>query len=377
MEDRSRINRRDFLRMAGVAGIVLVGSACAPAAVPPTAAPTKAPAAAAPTAAAPGAATAKPAVMKPEEARAQLYELAKKEGQVMAYSTGTSAEMESYRKVFTKTYPGVQLNEYMGTGEQIAEKMLTEFRAGKVTADFVLIPLEQWAVVLKAGVVEKWDPPERPNFPPDAPDPDGFYINEQAVIHVISYNTQIISAADAPKSYADLLKPVFKGKLGIEQAAYSWLAQRSQIWGKDKAAEYAKNLAAQQPKFVSGHTTLADAVVSGEVPVAVNVYQHRVEQQKAKGAPVAWVTDSPTGCEPNSTGIPKGAPHPNAGRLFLDWRLSVEGQTVTLKDLSRYPTRLGMTIPPELQVKVAIPTMETALGTQAYGPIFKQIFGLV
>ncbi|MDP2660850.1 MAG: extracellular solute-binding protein, partial [Dehalococcoidia bacterium] len=370
MEDRSRINRRDFLRMAGLAGIVLAGSACAPAAVPPTAAPTKAPAVAAPATAAPAAATAKPAApaaIKPEDARAQLYELAKKEGQVMAYSTGTSAEMESYRKVFAKAYPGITVNEYMGTGEQIAEKMLTEFKAGKVTCDFVLIPLEQWAVILKGGLAEKWDPPEKPNYPLEALDPGGFYVTEQTVLHVIEYNTQLISAADAPKSYEDLLKPVFKGKLGIEQSAYSWFAQRAQIWGKDKATEYLKKLAAQQPKFVSGHTTLADAVVSGEVPVAVNVYQHRVEQQKAKGAPVAWAADQPTGAEPNSTGIAKGAPHPNAGKLFLDWRLTEEGQNVTLKDLSRYPMRTGMAIPPALQVKVALPTMETALGTQSFG----------
>ncbi len=378
MEDRSRINRRDFLRMAGMAGIVLAGSACAPAAVPPTAAPTKAPAPTTASAAtAKPAATTAPAALKPGEMRAQLYELAKKEGQVVVYSSGTSADIEDYGKVFSKTYPGIEIKEFVGTAEQAAQKMLTEFSAGKVNADLVVITLEQWAMVIKAGAVEKWDPPERPNFPAEAIDPGGFYITEQTAVHVMEYNTQLVGPADAPKSYADLLKPFFKGKLGVEQAAYSWLAQRAQIWGKDKALEYAKNLAAQQPKFISGNTALSDAVGSGEVYAALNVYQHRVEDQKKKGSPVQWVADQPTGAESVASGLTKGAPHPNAGKLFYDWRLSEEGQKVTLDGLSRYPTRTGMPIPGPLQVKVALPTMETALGTPAYGVLFKQIFGLI
>ncbi len=369
---KSRIDRREFLRLAGIAGVGLIGAACAPAA-PPTPTPTKAPAAA--TAKPAGAAS--PAALKPEEVRAQLYEAAKKEGQLLLYTTGTSKEVDEYRKVFSKTYPGIEIKDYAGTAEQNIEKMLTEFKAGKVSADTVLFPLEQWVIALREGLIEKWQGPEAANFPPDAVDPNGYYVVSEAVIHVISYNTKSVPAADAPKNYEDLLKPVFKGKLGLEQSAISWFTQRMKIWGKDKAVDYAKRLMAQQPKFVNGHTTLADAVVSGEVWAAVNVYQHRVEQQKATGAPVNWVADEPTGVEPNSVGVPKGAPHPNAGKLFTDWRLTTEGQEVTLKALSRYPMRKGVAIPPALQVKVAVPSLETAGEIQGNSKLFKEIFGLI
>lgn len=372
--EKSRIDRREFLRLAGIAGAGLVGAACAPAAAPPTPTPTKAPAAAAPTA---GAAAPKAAPPKPEEVRAQLYEAAKKEGQVVVYTTGTTKEVDEYRKVFSKTYPGIEIKEYAGTAEQILEKMLTESKAGRVNADFVLFPLEQWAQAIKEGIVEKWQPPESVNLAPDALDPNNFYYVSEAVIHVISYNTQMVPAAEAPKSYQDLLKPVFKGKLGLEKQAYSWFTQRIKIWGKDKTIEYCKKLAEQQPKFISGHTTLADAVVSGEVWAAVNVYQHRVEQQKATGAPVKWAADEPTGVEPNSIGTPKGAPHPNAGKLFTDWRLTEEGQMVTLKALSRYPMRKGIAIPAELQVKVAVPSLETAQEIPSNAKQFRDIFGLI
>ncbi|MDO8688637.1 MAG: extracellular solute-binding protein [Dehalococcoidia bacterium] len=373
------INRREFMRLAGIAGIGLAGMACAPAALAPTiiAAPTKAPAAdaAKPTAAA--APTAPPAALKPEQVRAQLYEAAKKEGQVVVYATGTSADMEFYRKGFSQAYPGIEIKEWMGTNEQILEKMTTEFKAGKVNADQVMLPLDSWLIVKQTGIGENWKAPESVNFPAGGVDPDGLYVLENAAVHVISYNTQSVPAAEAPKSYDDLLKPYFKGKLGLEQAAVSWFTQRIAIWGKDKTVDYCKKLAAQNLKYISGHTTLADAVVSGEIQVAVNVYQHRVEQQKAKGAPVKWAVDEPAGLEPNCLGLAKNSPHPNAGKLFLDWRLSEQGALITYRDLQRYPTRNGAALPPEMKVKLQFPTMQTSEQTAGNTALFKQIFGLI
>ena len=368
----SRMVRREFIRLAGLAGIGLVGAACAPGATP-TPTPTKAPAAATPK----PAAAASPAALSPEQARAQLYEAAKKEGQVILYTTGTSKDVEEYRKVFSKTYPGIEIKEWAGTGEQIAEKLLTEFKTGRVNADTIRMPVEQWAVALKEGLAEKWDHPERINFPPDAVDPTGHYVVVEAVIHVMSYNTQLVPAADAPKTYEDLLKPVFKGKLGLEQEAYSWFTQRMKIWGRDRAIDYARKLAAQQPRFIKGHTALADAVVSGEVWSAVNVYQHRVEDQKAKGAPVKWVADEPTTAEPTSVGVAKGAPHPNAGKLLSDWMLSKEGQDVSFGTLKRYSLRKGLSMPAELQVKTVVPSPETMAEIPNNAKLFKEIFGLI
>ncbi len=373
MKDKGRIDRREFLRLVGAAGAALAASACAPAAAPPTPAPTKAPAAATPR---PGA-TPSPVALKPEEVRAQLFEAAKKEGQVVIYSTGTTRDVDTYRKVFSKSYPGIEIREFVGTAEQIIEKLVSEFRAGRVNADFFMISPELWTIALKEGLAEKWDPPEKLNFPLEAVDPNGYWVAEQAVIHVISYNTQVVPAADAPKNYQDLLKPVFKGKLGLEREAYGWFTQRMKVWGREKGIDYARKLAAQQPQFIKGHTALADAVVSGEVWAAVNVYQHRVEDQKARGAPVRWVVEDPTGSEPITIGLTKGAPHPNAGKLFMDWRLSPEGQEVTFKELKRYPTRKGMSIPPELKVNMYIPTVEVTMEVLENAKLFKEIFGLV
>lgn len=376
MKDRSKIDRREFLRIAGLAGIGLIGASCAPAAAPATPTPTKVPQAAPPATAKPAGAPS-PAALKPEELRAQLYEAAKKEGQVVLYSTGTSKDVDVFRQAFSKRYPGVEIKDWTGTGEQIAEKMLTEFKAGKVSADTFRLPLENMLAVQKEGAAEKWDPPERVNFPPDAVDVNGSYVVVEAVVHVMSYNTSLVPAADAPKNLQDLLKPAFKGKLGLEQEAFSWFTQRIKLWGRDKAIDYAKKLAAQGPRFIKGHTALADAVVSGEIWAAVNVYQHRVEEQKAKGAPVRWVADEPTAAEPTGAGIAKNAPHPNAARLYCDWMLSKEGQDVSFQTLKRYSLRKDASVPPELRVSVVVPSTETIAEIPGNGKLFKEIFGLI
>ncbi len=365
----SRIGRREFLRLAGIAGAALVGAACAPAASP----------ASTPTKAAGQAGTgsvARPPGSRPEEVRAELYEAAKKEGQLVFYATGTAKEVDEYRKVFSKTYPGIELKDFTSNAQGLYDKLLPEFKAGRVNADCVLTNLDQWVPTLKEGFMEKWQGPEASNFPAEAMGPTGHYVISEVVVHVISYNTKLVPAADAPKNYEDLLKPIFKGRLGLEQNGYGWLTSRMSIWGREKALDYARRLATQRPTLISGYTTLADAVVSGEVWAAVNVYQHRVEQQKATGAPVEWAADNPTSSEGQGIGVTKGAPHPNAGKLFADWRLTAEAQQITL-NAGRYPVRKGMVIPQALQVNLVLPTLEIAAEVPNNVAIFKEIFGMV
>lgn len=356
------VNRRDFLKKAGLAGIALVGAACAPAASQPTPAPKSG-------------ATPAAAALTAEQIRAQLYEAAKKEREIMIYGPPT---YKPFLDAFAKAYPGIEIKDFAGSGEAVLEKLLTELKAGKVLADAFSIPLEQWVVAHEQGLGEKWDQPEKDAFPPDAIDPKGIYMVETAVVHVISYNTRLVPAGQAPKNYQDLLNPIFKGKLGLEREGYSWFTQRMAVWGKDKAVEYAKKLAGQAPiVFIKGHPALLDAVVRGEVWAAVNTYLHQVVPQKEKGAPVDFVAEDPTGAEPMGVAVAKGTPHPNAAKLFVAHRLSQKGQEVG-RDLLWYPPRKDVTPHAELQkIRVALPSVETSVQTRQNAPLFKEIFGLV
>jgi len=77
-----------------------------------------------------------------------------------------------------------------------------------------------------------------------------------------------------------------------------------------------------------GHTLLTQLVVSGEIPLALTIYNYKAEQLKNKGAPIDWFTIGPAIARPNGVGVLKKAPHPHAAVLFYDFEISPEGQKI-------------------------------------------------
>src|SRR5438045_9534097 len=67
-------------------------------------------------------------------------------------------------------------------------------------------------------------------------------------------------------------------------------------------------------------------VISGEVPLALNLYNYMPEQAKQKGAPIDWFALEPAVARMSGVGIARRAPHPNAALLFYDFMLSTEAQ---------------------------------------------------
>lgn len=322
---RRGIDRREFLRIAGIIAAGVGLAACSPAATP-TATPTKAPAAASPAAQAPAATP--PA--SDADAAAKLYEAAKKEGQVMAYANGTSQEWDELAAAFEKKYPGIKANGFAGTSEAIRDKISTEIRAGRPVADLIARDaFENAGPLLEMGALEKYSSPELKNFDSKYIDPDGRWALSSYYVYVLEYNTDQIKKEQAPKSYADLLKPEYKGKLGLEANAIPFFSYMLRIMGKDKGLEYMRKLGEQKPRLISGHTNLHKLVVSGEIPIPVYMYNFRPIPDKEKGAPIEWLAPAEqTPAASLYTGVIKNAPHPNAGRLLVDFMFSPEAAKV-------------------------------------------------
>ena len=131
-----------------------------------------------------------------------------------------------------------------------------------------------------------------------------------------------------PKTYRDLLDPRWKGKLGIEAKDQDWFASvADEIGGEEDGVEFFRQLAAANGISVRlGHTLLNNMVISGEVPLALTVYNYMPEQAKKKGAPIDWFALEPAIARSNAVGVARRAPHPAAARLFYDYLLGVEAQ---------------------------------------------------
>jgi iron(III) transport system substrate-binding protein len=144
----------------------------------------------------------------------------------------------------------------------------------------------------------------------------------------MGYNTRQIKPEDAPKSYADLLDPKWRGKIVKAHPAYSGNVMTttyalSQLlgWG------FYEKLATQRVLQVQSSTEPPKKVALGERPVMIDGNEYNLFLLKKQGAPieVVYAEEGTTLC-PGMAGIMKDAPHPNAARLFASYLFSLEAQ---------------------------------------------------
>lgn len=146
-----------------------------------------------------------------------------------------------------------------------------------------------------------------------------------------AYNKQFLPAKDVPKSWQDLLDPRWKaGKLGMSTATHH-IARLATLWGENKATEYVKALAAQQP-ILGPLGTIYSRLQLGEVLIAITLTDSFVHQAKVAGAPILHAEEvSPLISPAYNIGVLKAARHPNAGFLFSSFLISSEAQAILQK----------------------------------------------
>ncbi len=265
---------------------------------------------------------------------------AKKEANLLLYLSTNLVDANALIQRFNQKYPFIKVNLYRTENEKLLNKILTEARAGKFNADDILISSFEVRVLLQRGLVQKYASPESRYYPQGFKDPDGFWTSVYSIPRVIAYNTKLVPRGAAPKSYEDLLDPTWREKILMSDSAFLWFTGFLSFRGEEKGLDYMRRLAAQRPGFQSSSTLINQLVAAGEFAIgASDVYAHNIEAMKKKGAPIEWV---PT-AEPIVTGLKpiclssKGL-HPNAGKLFIDFALSKEGQEL-IRTFNRIPDR--------------------------------------
>jgi iron(III) transport system substrate-binding protein len=139
--------------------------------------------------------------------------------------------------------------------------------------------------------------------------------------------------------------------------------------------DYLQKLSAQTPQVRGGGTLLLTLVAAGEFPLGFSINENNVENLKLKGAPVDWLRlADPLYGELVPIGIMSGAAHPNAGRLFIDYVLSRQGQEL-FRNLGKIPARSDVT--PKINIdrdKVRMIPPEEAARTTYYAKLFDDLF---
>jgi iron(III) transport system substrate-binding protein len=275
-------------------------------------------------------------------ALAQDFPKAKQEGRVVFYTSWGPSDADYVIKGFEKKYPFLKVDPVRGSSEKTLNRLLTEQRANAFLGDVVAISGIQSGILKEKGALDRYESREAGYFPTEWRDPGGFGVGLHQTIYVIGYNSRLVPPDAVPKAYEDLLQPRWKGQLGWDTEEYYLFGAFMKARGKEKGLEFWRRLAEQQISFRKGYTLIAELVAAGEFPVAVSLYQHRVDEYAEKGAPIQWIAPNPlVGGDPNKIALLKNAPRPNAAKIFIDFMLSIEGQKL-LQDKGRSPGRIGV-----------------------------------
>ena len=266
----------------------------------------------------------------PEAVTPALIAAATKEGQVTWYTSADLQLAEKVGKAFEQKFPGVRARVERAGGERIFSRVAQEYAAGLHVPDAVSTgDAAQFLVWKRQGLLAAYVPEDvAKHIATEHRDPDGLYATVRSSLCVMAYNTQLVSSAEAPKSFTGLLDPKWKGKIVKAHPSYSGTIMTSTYqMVRELGWSYLEKLAQQQLLQIQSATDTPKKVVLGERPVMADGNESNVLLLKEAGQPIEVVyptEGTPSIVQPSA--VFAAAPHPNAARLFQNYLFSVEGQ---------------------------------------------------
>jgi len=252
---------------------------------------------------------------------------AKKEGTLTLYTTIAEKDLPAILQPFEKRY-GIKVSVWRAGTDKVLQRTIAEARAGRNDVDVIHYGSPEMEALAREKILEPITSPVQDDLIAGSVPKHHEWAATILSVWVQAYNTGIVKKADLPKTWDDLLDPKWKGKIGIEAKDDDWFATVVQeLGGEKRGLDYFRRLAETNGISVrKGHTLLNNMVVSGEVPLALTVYNYMPEQAKEKGAPIDWFVIPPAIARSNAVGVARKAPHPAAALLFYEYLLGPEGQ---------------------------------------------------
>lgn len=256
----------------------------------------------------------------------RLVDGAKREGALSLYTSAQAEDLGPVVSAFEHKY-GIPVTLWRSGSEGVLNRAVQEARGNRFTVDVIETNGPEMESLHREQILQLVKSPTHADLLPTALRPHGEWVAARFNVFVQAYNTRLVKKDDLPKTWEDLRDPKWKGKLAIEQEDADWLAGLFGDIGEENGRRLFGEIA-KQNGFVArkGHTLLTQLVVSGEVPMALTVYNYKAEQLKRQGAPIDWFVIGKAVARPNGIAVTRMAPHPHAAVLFYDFELSEEGQ---------------------------------------------------
>ena len=270
--------------------------------------------------------------------RAQLIEDAKKEGKVVFYTGASANDGNALKVAFERKYPFLKMEYFRAGKDKLLGKYLTEVRNNTFLPDVYQGSVFPLAALQQKGLLARYQSPEREAIHENLRDNNDYWAPVILNAMTITYNTRLVKGDDIPKSYNDLLLPKWKGRLGLDLNKTEWYVAMMQTLGEERGRKYMEALSKQNVQARDGNTIIGQLLAAGEFSLAVSQYPTSVEEMKKSGAPIEWIPLQPHFVYAQVLALTAKNFHPAAGKLFIDYCLSEEGQQV-LRGISRITVR--------------------------------------
>jgi iron(III) transport system substrate-binding protein len=267
-----------------------------------------------------------------------LIEAAKKEGKVAFYTAMDLTLAERLARTFEGKFPGMAVRVERSGAERIFTRIGQEYSSNIFAVDVVNTADQAHCIVWKRN---GWLVPYLPedvakHFDKAYYDPGALHVTTRVLVSPFGYNTNMVKAEEAPKSFADLLDPKWAGKMVKGHPSYSGTIMNATFQiARDLGWDYLEKLSKQRIMQVQSATDTPKKIALGERAIMIDGAGYLIIQYKEKGDPVDIIypaEGTPLATAPSA--VFKGAPNPNGARLFQNWMHSREAQQI-LVDFAR------------------------------------------
>jgi len=269
----------------------------------------------------------------PEPITQALIDAAKKEGQVNYYTSTDLPVAEKVAKAFEAKYPGIAVHVERSGAERVFQRIGQEYSSNIHAVDVVNSSDAAHFIVWKRdGILLPYVPEDVARYPVEHRDVDGQFASFRVWLSIIAYNTNLVKPEEAPKSFADLLDPKWKGKIVKAHPGYSGTIMTATYqMQRDLGWSYFEQLAKQNIMQVQSSADPPKKLDLGERAVMADGNEYNIFELKERGRPVepVYATEgSPLIIGPN--GVFKSSPNPNAAKLFQAFCLGREAQQLII-----------------------------------------------
>jgi len=321
------------------------------------------------------------------ETSQQLYAKAKKEGTVVWYASSPRTDVaERIGRAFEAHYKGIKAVVVRTTAQTIFQRLTMDLRSNHPIADVFTTSDAGHIVELKRQkMLQQWIPPNANNMMAafrKYNDKEGYAYTPFGGVIGITYNTKFVSKEEAPKDWPDLLETKWKNRIAIGHPGFSgyagtWAVQMTQMYGWT----FFEKLNKLNPQVGRSITDTVTMLNSGERWIGVSNLAAGIESAQ-KGNPIGIVyPKSGTILMTTPTGLMKNAPHPNAGKLFMNWLLTSEAQQIIADSGYEHVIKNGVKTKPgaislENVVTVRPTSEEIVKGIPEVKDKFRDTFGI-